>query len=713
MMSKKRGAYLILLFLPFFGIQCSKAQQTEMSNDPQYTNDLINETSPYLLQHAHNPVQWHAWNSENLQVAQKLDKPLLISIGYSACHWCHVMEHESFEDTAVAKIMNEKFYCIKVDREERPDVDQVYMSAVQLITGSGGWPLNCFALPDGRPFHGGTYFRKDDWIRLLETVDREYAGNKNNLEQFAAKLTAGIVANDEIPTLAGFVNSPDNVLKQVDTAIIQWSSSFDHREGGPNRSPKFPLPNNYELLMRYAQQRGNGALSNHVELTLNKMAAGGLYDQIGGGFARYSVDALWKVPHFEKMLYDNAQLLSLYSNAYAHYGEEQYLRVVNQTATFIMDYMTSSDGAFYSAYDADSEGKEGKYYVWKEDELKRILGDDYPLAKAYYLIGNKAHWEHGNNILLRDVEDAEVMKDFALTREELFQRIDQINLKLLRARSKRVMPGLDDKCLTSWNAVMVTGLMDAYRVTNDQKWFDLALNNAQFLQTRQTNAEGKMWHSYKDGRSTIQGFLEDYAHTIQAYRALYEATFNESWIAEAEKLAGYVLQHFYDGDKGFFLFSEKKQKGLVHNSTEVLDNVMPSSNSVMCRNLLWLSKFTGKTAYREVALDMLKKVAPRFASYPSGYSNWMLAAMDLYDVHFELVAVGPKATATLQALGSEYFPNMLLAASDVASDGYLFADRFKSGELLYYVCRNNTCLKPVKSLAGALVIMKNEAIKKP
>jgi uncharacterized protein len=699
----------LFLYIILISVSCHQPTVRQMDTNYKYTNDLIHETSPYLLQHAHNPVNWHAWNDENLLEAKKLDKPLIISIGYSACHWCHVMEHESFEDDEVAKLMNDKFYCIKVDREERPDVDQVYMSAIQIITGSGGWPLNCFALPDGRPFHGGTYFRKADWLRVLSAVHEEFTVNRVKLEEFAQRLQIGIEANDEIPAKLDFETTSESYLKQIDTAIIQWSSTFDKNEGGTNRSPKFPLPNNYELLLRYAHQKNNKALLDHVHLTLKKMARGGIYDQIDGGFARYSVDGIWKVPHFEKMLYDNAQLLSLYALAYSLSKDEEYLRVIDQTSTFISNHFTDKSRAFYSAYDADSEGEEGKYYVWTKEELQAILGEDYYICEAYYNINAKGFWEHGNYILLRNEEDHQIAEKLNLSLTELQSKVRGINAKLTEIRAARIAPGLDDKSLTSWNAMTIRGLAEVYKATNDEKWLKLALDNARFLLEKQTVKDGSsiiLWHSYKNGRSTIAGFLEDYAQVINAYITLYQTTFNEKWVDRALQLTDYTLTNFYDGDKGFFNFTNHESTDLIHKSVELHDNVIPASNSIMCRNLIWLYKFTGKANYDSLAADMLFRVGPRFQDYPSGYSNWMMAAMDAHDDSYELVGVGAEAIKSMQGIMGSYLPNVLMASSTKGSDGFIFLDRFKKGETLYYLCRNNSCLRPEKSIEAALANMK-------
>ncbi|MDP6908900.1 MAG: thioredoxin domain-containing protein, partial [Flavobacteriales bacterium] len=486
-----------------------------------HTNALINETSPYLLQHAHNPVNWHPWSDESLKKAKTEQKPILVSIGYSACHWCHVMEHESFEDSVVAAYMNENFICIKVDREERPDVDQVYMNAVQLMTGRGGWPLNCFALPDGRPLYGGTYYPKKEWMDVMAQVVNIWKNQREKALEYAANLTNGVKQSELIQRNT---NEPKFSKSDLSSLVEKWSGLIDNKEGGPNRSPKFPLPNNYEFLLRYATLAQDKIMLDHVNLTLEKMAFGGIYDQVGGGFARYSTDELWKAPHFEKMLYDNGQLISLYSEAYQATGNILYKEVVEETLDFIQRELTSEQGAFYSALDADSEGEEGKFYVWKKDELQMLLGDDFEWVKDYYNINAKGLWENGNYILLRKTTDEEFAKKQGWTTEDVKQKVNKLNAKLLRERSKRVRPGLDDKQLTSWNALMLKGYTDAYRVFGKTDYLRTAIKSANFILKTQRKKDGGLWHNHKAGRSTINGFLEDYSFTIEALVSLYQAT---------------------------------------------------------------------------------------------------------------------------------------------------------------------------------------------
>ncbi|MBA2407111.1 MAG: thioredoxin domain-containing protein, partial [Chitinophagales bacterium] len=437
----------------------------------KYTNHLIHESSPYLLQHAHNPVNWYAWNDETLKKARDENKLLLVSIGYSACHWCHVMEHESFEDEKTAQIMNEHFICIKIDREERPDIDQVYMTAVQLMTGRGGWPLNCIALPDGRPVYGGTYFPKEQWNDVLLNLANLYETDPEKAEEYADKLTTGI---QQAEIVKSNTEKPEFSLSLLNETVAAWKGHFDTKEGGSDYAPKFPLPNNYRFLLRYAHEVKDEAVMKQVELSLRKMAFGGIYDQIGGGFARYSTDSLWKVPHFEKMLYDNAQLVSLYSEAYQATKEPLYKQVVYETLEWVKREMTNEEGAFYSALDADSESEEGKFYVWTKAELQQILGSDFNLFSDYYNVNRTGYWEHDNYILLRDKTDEEFAKENKMDFSALQKKIEELKVKMLDVREKRVRPGLDDKTLTSWNAMMMRGYADAYMVFGEKEFLDAA-----------------------------------------------------------------------------------------------------------------------------------------------------------------------------------------------------------------------------------------------
>ncbi len=664
-----------------------------------YTNQLINETSPYLLQHAHNPVNWYPWGDEALEKAQKEDKLLLISIGYAACHWCHVMGHESFEDEEVAKIMNEHFVCIKVDREERPDVDHIYMTAVQLMTQRGGWPLNCIALPDGRPVWGGTYFPKENWEKSLLALADFYKQDREKTEEYAARLQQGIVQS----SLAPIENAADEVsVKAVERAVEKWKSHLDFQDGGNKGAPKFMLPNNLLFLLHYGHQENDKQALFYVETTLKKMAFGGVYDHIGGGFARYSVDSQWKVPHFEKMLYDNGQLLSLYSQAYQKFKNPHYKEVASEITSFLKREMLSPENGFYSSLDADSEGEEGKFYVWKEEELKTLLKEDFLLFADYYNINNYGHWEYGNYILQRKIVGEKFAKKQDIPVSVLNEKVATWKKVLLEERSHRVRPGLDDKILASWNALVITGLVDAYKAFGKIEYLELAINNAGFLQSKIAKPGSGLFHSYKNGVSKIDGFLEDYAFVIQAYIGLFESTGQKLWLDRAAELLQYTLEQFYDPQKEIFYFTSNSQKELISRTIEIHDNVTPASNSVMALNLFKLSFLLGKPYYKQIAKKMLLKVVDGVEQYPSGHSNWLQLALNMAGKHYEVAICGANAKAKLIELQKGYLPNLVYCLGENDNGLPLLKGRYVVGKTFIYVCKDNTCQLPVEAVEEAL-----------
>ncbi|WP_375252896.1 thioredoxin domain-containing protein [Dokdonia donghaensis] len=673
-----------------------------------YTNDLIKETSPYLLQHAHNPVDWKAWNDETLALAKKENKLILVSIGYSSCHWCHVMEHESFEDTLVAQFMNENFINIKVDREERPDVDNVYMNAVQLMTGRGGWPLNAIALPDGRPVWGGTYFSKEDWLNALGQVADIYTSDPNKLVEYADKLGTGLAQMDLVTPNP---NKPSFVIDTLQTSIEKWSRQWDTRQGGLNRAPKFMMPNNYEFLLRYAHQNNDDEILEYVNTTLEQIAFGGVNDQVGGGFARYSVDTKWHIPHFEKMLYDNAQLVSLYSNAYLKTKNPLYKETVYETLKFIKREMTTPQGGFYSALDADSltpdgELEEGAYYVWTEEELKNLVGDDFELFSAYYNINDYGKWENNHYVLLRQDLDTDFVKEHQISLEELTTKKSKWREDLLRFReSKKEKPRLDDKILTSWNGLMTKGYVDAYRVFDEKEFLDAALKNANFVVDNLLRKDGGLNRTYKDGKSTINAYLEDYAATIDAFIALFEVTMDEQWLEKAKSLTDYTFTHFQNAENKLFYFTSNEDPTLSSRNTEFYDNVIPSSNSIMAKNIFTLSHYYLDKEYTDTAAAMLNNMQPNFTQSPTSFSNWMDLMLNYTKPYYELVVVGPDAQNILAELEQEYLPNKLIAATTTASNQEIFEGRYLEGETLIYVCVNNACKLPVKTVKEALKLI--------
>lgn len=671
-----------------------------------HTNRLINESSPYLLQHAHNPVDWYPWGEEAFAKARAENKLLLISIGYSSCHWCHVMERESFENAPIAKVMNDRFVCIKVDREERPDVDQVYMAAVQLMTGRGGWPLNCFALADGKPVYGGTYFPPDQWEKVLTELHGTWTNDPKKVEEYANRLQEGVAAQSvvEVPETPAEFERKD-LRRMVDA----WVPTFDNVHGGPDRAPKFPMPNNYEFLLRYAWLTDDETLKRHVALTLDKMALGGINDQVGGGFSRYSTDVLWKAPHFEKMLYDNAQLVSLYSRAYQAFGTPLYKATVENTLSFIEREMTSPEGAFYSALDADSEGEEGLFYVWEKDELQQVLAFDYDLAAAYYNVDAAGRWEHDRYILLRQEQDEPFAKKFGISLDELHKRVESINTKLLAAREKRTRPGLDDKSLTSWNALMVKGYCDAYEVFGRKEWLDRATGTMDLLLTKCHRNNGGLWHLYKSqipgqgpgGKASINGYLEDYCFMIEALIALYGVTFEERWLNEAHALAEHAIRHFLDTKTGTFHFTSDLDPALIARPSELHDNVIPASNSSMAKGLFQLGQLFDDERYITISNTLLHTMTQRMAEYPSGHSNWAQLLLAHVFPWPEIAITGPDALRLRADFAPHYLPNAQFMGSSKPSEIPLLKDKVLAGSTIF-VCVEKSCKLPVITVEAAL-----------
>ncbi len=695
----------IVLFLLFSItiISCTSQNKKQMS-DHTYTNNLINETSPYLLQHAHNPVDWHPWNEKTLALAKKENKLILISVGYAACHWCHVMEHESFEDTAVANIMNQNFINIKVDREERPDVDQIYMNAVQLMTGRGGWPLNCVALPDGRPVWGGTYFPKENWIDALEKISKVYRDYPEKMEEYAEKLTEGIKNADLITVNTSKTNFSKT---EIDTVVSNWEKYIDFDLGGSIGAPKFPMPTNYEFLLRYATQTSNVKILDHVNNTLTKMAFGGIYDQVGGGFTRYSVDAKWHIPHFEKMLYDNGQLVNLYSNAYSATKNPLYKKVIYETTEFIERELTNENGGFYSSLDADSnnsEGvlEEGVFYVWSESELKQIITEDFDLFKEYFNISNEWKWEHENFNLHRTQADEEISQKYQLSLAALTDKVNTWRNILLKEREKRSRPRLDDKILTSWNALMLKGYTNAYRVFDDSHFLEVALKNGNFIIQNQLREDGGLNRNFKNGKSNINGYLEDYAATIDAFINLYQVTLDEQWLQNAKQLADYCYDHFYDEKSQLFYFTSDTDDALIARKIDVDDNVIPASNSVMANNLFLLGHYYSNKKYSNNASQMLHNVKDKVLQYGGNSSNWLSLYLNYVGDFYEIAISGADAKTKLKELNQHYIPNKLIVGSTKDSDLPLLAYKFNENETIIYVCIDGTCQLPVNETQKAI-----------
>ena len=665
-------------------------------------NELSKESSPYLLQHAQNPVHWKAWNRTTLAQAHQSNKLIIISVGYSACHWCHVMEHESFEDAEVAQTMNANFISIKIDREERPDIDAVYMKAVQLMTGRGGWPMNVVALPDGRPVWGGTYFRKAEWINSLEQLQELYKSNPDSIIDYAEKLHSGIQRISIIRQESTETDLNPDLLKPL---ISKWKAGFDTEFGGMAHAPKFMMPNNYRFLMRYAYQNHDKELMDLVDLTLTKMAFGGLFDTVGGGFSRYSVDMKWHVPHFEKMLYDNGQLVSLYADAFKRTKNPLYQEVIEKTLHFVATNLTTADGAFFCALDADSLNianhlEEGAFYVWTTTELKQLLKEDYNLFSIVFNINNFGHWEHDNYVLIQNQPLDLIARDHDIGIAELQLKKKAWEKILFDTREKRSKPRRDDKCLTSWNALMLKAYADAYKALGTNDYLQTALRNAEFIINNQWAVEGNLWHNYKNGKSTINGYLEDYALVIDAFISLYEVTFNEIWLQHSRQLTDYCFEHFYNEQNSFFAFTSDLDDSLIARHYETEDNVIPASNSVMADNLYRLAIYFDNSFYESTLKKMLRNIIPTI-DYPSAFSNWLNVFLnDLQNK--ELAICGPAAMQFGTVINTLYLPNVLLAGSDKPAGIAFLENRFVEGKTLFYVCKNKTCGIPSANLEDVL-----------
>ena len=655
-----------------------------------FTNDLINESSPYLLQHAHNPVHWTGWHDKAFKQAKAEDKLVIVSIGYSACHWCHVMEHESFEDTGVAAIMNEHFICIKVDREERPDVDQIYMDAVQLISGRGGWPLNAIVLPDGRPVYAGTYYPKDNWKQVLMYFVDYWKNHRAEAIERAEEITKGIKVTDTIAA------KPESLFAPADrTAVFgKLDSTIDYEKGGRKGAPKFPMPVNYRYLLRNYYYTKNEKALKAVTVTLDNMMNGGIYDQVGGGFARYSVDGDWEIPHFEKMLYDNAQLVSLYSEAYQVTKNERYKEVVDDIYGFIERELSDESGGFYSALDADSEGEEGKFYVWTYAELKSILGVEFDAFSRVYDISEHGNFEGKNNLVRRPNV-----------------KVDRVHIEnwqkmLLAERSKRVRPRLDDKILNAWNALMLNGYVDAYKAFGEKRFLDRAVKNAEFIKANMLQPDFSLKRSYKNGKATINGFLDDYSFTIQAFIALYEVTFDEQWLKLADEITQHTIQHFSNVSNGLFFYTSINDDPLIARKTEVSDNVIPASNSSMAQALYRLGLLLDRKEYIQQARKALNNVKENVMGYPGFYANWAILMDWAIAEPYEVAIAGNDAVILNKELSGHFLPNCVFLGSKVSSSLPLLEGKFKEGETLIYVCQNKTCQLPVRSAIEALTEMK-------
>jgi uncharacterized protein len=678
-----------------------------------HRNRLAHETSPYLLQHADNPVDWYPWGEEAFEKARTEDKPILLSVGYSACHWCHVMAHESFEDEHIASLMNDYYINVKVDREERPDVDSVYMTAVQAITGQGGWPMTVFMTPDGKPFYAGTYFPPEDgygrpgFPRVLESLRIAWVNEREKLLESAEEITAHLRRATQRVSAAGELELTPELPEQ---AVGLFRQAFDGDWGGFGQAPKFPSPANLDFLLSHHARTGGddgvepGALAMVLH-TLRRMATGGMYDQLGGGFSRYSVDRYWLVPHFEKMLYDNAQLARTYLHAYQITGDTFYERVVRETLDYLLREMLHPEGGFYAAQDADSEGIEGKYFVWTVDEVRTVLGDDADFFMSVYGVteeGNFRDPHHpeltGRNVLSRMAESSLIARQFETTAEDVERRIPGVRARMLAEREKRVRPGLDDKVLASWNGLALAAFAEAGRVLREPQYREAAERNAAFVRDKLWR-DGRLLHTYKDGRSRIDGMLEDYSYYGLGLVELFKLTGDLGHLTWAQEMLDTILRDFRDQQHGGFFETSASGEELLLRQKPAFDSATPSGNGAVGLLALWLSRYYGRKDLEDVALEVITQVHDHLLQAPTGFGvTWQIIEF-LLSPPRELVIVGDSSQrASFEAVAARQFLPWLIIAPTAGGGGLpLFEGREDTGRPLAFVCENMVCNLPAHS----------------
>lgn len=663
-------------------------------------NRLIRSTSPYLLQHAYNPVDWFEWGEEALAKSREENKPILVSIGYSSCHWCHVMEREVFENDEIARLMNEYLVCIKVDREERPDIDQIYMEAVQAMGMQGGWPLNVFLTPEQKPFYGGTYFPPQQWIKVLQAIHKAFTQNRKEIESSASELAARLRQSD-----AGMYTgaSPTEDLPTLLNRIFEkLASAFDKFWGGLEKAPKFIMPSVWLWLLRYYHITRDKRALDQLLVTLRRICMGGIYDQIRGGFARYSVDHYWFVPHFEKMLYDNAQLMSLYAEAYALTGEERFKTILYETFGWLQEEMTHPAGGFYSALDADSEGEEGKFYVWTKEEIEEVLQQNASPVLDYYNIKAEGNWEHHKNILITTRYEDEFLARHTLTKEQWQQQLQKAKELLLTRRQQRIRPSLDDKIITAWNAMMDVGLTDAYQATGDERFLKAALKNMRFLENELASGT-TLYRSFRNSHSHVTGFLDDYAYMIQACLRLYQVTFDEYWLRRASVFTTYTIENFRDDKDGFFYYTGKNSEKLIATKKEMFDNVIPASNSVMAQNLFHLGTLLDNATWVRYAVNMTESLTHLITREPNYMSNWAIVLTEIKKGMAEVAFTGPGAHRLAREFHKTYQPFALTLGTETESTLPLLQGKHPvNGHATVYVCYHKTCRLPVQTVEEAI-----------
>jgi len=684
-----------IVFLLLFGA-CKNSNKngdgdTAVNEEFEFTNDLIDETSPYLLQHAHNPVNWKPWSDRAFKKASDENKLVILSVGYSTCHWCHVMEEESFEDVEVAKLMNNKYISIKVDREERPDLDMVYQTALQLVNGTGGWPMNAIIMPDGSPVFLGTYHEKEDWKNILVKFSTEYEKNPEKIKEYATMLANGVQEVYEQPAQK---MSNTISLDKIENGISEWAKLWDTEWGGNLGEQKFILPTNLTMLLEYAVLQQNSDARKHVMNTLEKVINGGIYDHVDGGFFRYSTDNAWKAPHFEKMLYDNAQMVNLLSKAYKLTGNKDYKVKIEETSKFLRTEMRNENGGYFSAMDADTNGEEGVYYIWTKEELQVLLQADFDLFSKYYSIHDEEVWEDGNFVLNNIISKSDFIKESSLSKEELEGKIKNWKSVLYQARQEREKPNKDYKILTSWNALLIEGYAEAYKAFNNKVYLTEAIAIFNYLKDNNYK-NGNLVHSYTKDSKQKEVFLEDYAFLAKSAFSLFEITLDTAYLDFSKELLR-AAEEKYKSDSALYYYNVSSD--LVPSIINTSDGVVPSANAIMAQNFLCIAHLEYDTEYLKKAESMGALVTTDFENHAVSYGAWGKLLLQQAYPFYEVVIVGKDASKLMTEMNKSYIANSILVGSTVKSDLALFKDRYVEDGTFIYVCQDNTCKLPVNTV---------------
>lgn len=694
----------VLVMLLLVGVSCKETNKNP--SEIEKGNHLVAETSPYLLQHAHNPVDWYPWGDEALQLAKDEEKLLVISIGYSTCHWCHVMEEESFSNNSVAQVMNEDFINIKVDREERPDVDHVYMTAAQMMNGSGGWPLNVIALPDGRPVFISSYMEKEAWMRVLAKFQNYFKTEPEKLIDYANQVAEGLTEMTLVESVSKYDEFSSEALQE---AITEWKNNWDTEWGGDRAAEKFMLPVRLQFLLKYGVMFNDEETKAHVFNTLHKMGLSGVYDHIGGGFFRYTTDSKWQVPHFEKMLYDNAQMIGLYADAFKVKKDSKYKEIVYNTFRFLEQVMANGKGGYYAAIDADSDGREGRYYLWGDAELKAILGKDF---KDFNTVFNAQNIQlpEAEAYILQPLETDEVLAErLNMDFKTFTAKKADWKAKLFEKRKVRKLPLIDKKIICSWNAQLGSGYLEAYMAFGDQVFLDKAVEIQNFI-TENLQDENQLYHSYIDGKLGNKGFLEDYAYYMDFLINMYSATTKLEYLEEAQKWQKQADELFFDIEKRVYHFTSETD--LIAPVIKLDDGVQPAPNSVMAHNVMRLGHIYFDKDLKAKAKQMIATVQPDILEYTPFYSGWASQLLDLADVAYEVAIVGPEATSMLNQMNAAYLPNTLIVASKMESTIPVFQNRFSETQTFIYICQENMCKLPLANVTSAIKLIEEDYEKK-